>query len=465
MTPRGWCWTVALGVGLGACVDEPRLASQTQAESVDGFPLVCPQGADQLRGIDVSHHQGVVDWAAVKADGITFAFARVSDGTATLDTQFAANWAGMKAAGVVRGAYQYFRPYVDVPAQAALMIDAMQDLAPGDLPPVLDVENNDGDQNPAAISGAVQTWINLVQAATGRRPIIYTGPYFWRDVVGAPDVTPSPLWIADYTYGCPRTPAPWGDGWTFHQDSADGTVAGITGSVDTDWFDGTLAELQALTAADASCGDDVCTAGESAGTCPLDCPPCGVVAPLGGTIDDGDACFTVGGPLEYVRVEADVGADGDLRWTHTIDFETEANYAEWDLYLADAGRYLVEVYTDGAIATSQQARYQVRHGGPGEVVDDEVVIDQTAVDGWQPLGEFEFVAGAGQHVHLGDNTGEPGADEVVVVFDAVRLTRLDPPPPGADDDDGGGCAAGGGRSSGLLVLCGLVALRRRRRAR
>ncbi len=462
-----------LAWGLGACqvvacVDEPELTSRTQADTVDGFELVCAQHATALRGIDVSHHQGAIDWAAVKGDGITFAFARVSDGTATPDTRFAANWAGMKAAGVVRGAYQYFRPYVDVTAQANLMIEAMADLGPGDLPPVLDVENNDGGQSAAAITAAVQTWVAQVEAATGRRPIIYTGPYFWRDTVGAPDLSPSLGWIADYNYACPRTPAPWEAGWTFHQDSADGSVAGIDGPVDTDWFDGTLDDLLALTGTDATCGDDVCAAGETPGTCPIDCPPCGVIAATGGTVDDGDACFAVGGPLQYIRVEP-VGADGDLRWTHTIASDSEANFADWDLYLADAGRYLVEAYTDAAIATSQQARYVVRHGTPGEIVDDEIVLDQTAADGWQALGEFEFAAGAGQRVHLGDNTGEPGADEVVVVFDGVRLTRLDLPPPddddgGGDATDGGGCASSrDGAGGGLLVAIALGGLRRRRR--
>src|SRR5262245_31098352 len=77
---------------------------------------VCAYGPT-VEGIDVSKWQGTVDWEAVRDDGIAFAFARAADGTSK-DRTFATNWAGMEDAGIVRGAYQFFRPSQDPIKQA-----------------------------------------------------------------------------------------------------------------------------------------------------------------------------------------------------------------------------------------------------------------------------------------------------------------------------------------------------------
>lgn len=58
------------------------------------------------------------------------------------------------------------------------------------------------------------------------------------------------------------------------------------------------------------------------------------------------------------------------------------------------------------------------------ISDTNVTLDQTAVDGWQSLGEFDFAQGPHQYVQLGDNTGEPGSAMIQLVFDAVRLTPV-----------------------------------------
>ncbi|MCX5740969.1 MAG: hypothetical protein NT062_00555, partial [Proteobacteria bacterium] len=129
------------------------------------------------------------------------------------------------------------------------------------------------------------------------------------------------------------------------------------------------------------------------------------------------------------------------------------------------GRYRVEVYTAAPYAQSKQARYVLTAAG----TEHEVAIDQSAVDGWQALGDFDFAAGADQTLHLGDNTGEAVTTNVQLVFDAVRLTRLDsmpsptPDPTEPDPDAATGGCSSGGSSSLVLGLGALVALRRRRR--
>ncbi|MBA3461092.1 MAG: hypothetical protein H0T46_14100 [Deltaproteobacteria bacterium] len=175
-----------------------------------------------------------------------------------------------------------------------------------------------------------------------------------------------------------------------------------------------------------------------------------------------------GGPSAYMRHVSTAGSDGDLLWTHTTDHADEANFGRWNLDLAEGGTYKLEVYTDKAFAQSTQARYTVHAAG----TDHDFIIDQTHADGWQPLGEVQIAAGGEQWLHLSDNTGEPGAETVQLVFDAVRLTRVDPGSgsgsgSGSGDEmmdepgENGGCSAGG--SSGLVIALAALGLRRRRR--
>src|SRR6185436_10345189 len=94
--------------------------------------------------------------------------------------------------------------------QAEILLDAIgRKLEPDDLPPVIDVEASDG-QSAAVIKQKVGAWIDHVRGVLGREPIIYTGFYFWRDSLGAPDFTGSPLWHAQYsTASCPNIAPPW----------------------------------------------------------------------------------------------------------------------------------------------------------------------------------------------------------------------------------------------------------------
>src|SRR5215510_510293 len=114
-------------------------------------------------GIDVSYYQDTIDWPRVRRAGIHFAFIRLSDGAQLRDAKFATNWAEARRAGVIRGAYQFFRPDQDVVAQADLMIAAMsrQSGDPTDLPPAIDVEVDAG-LDAAVVAVRAQAWIERV---------------------------------------------------------------------------------------------------------------------------------------------------------------------------------------------------------------------------------------------------------------------------------------------------------------
>jgi lysozyme len=235
---------LGMGQGLGHEGDDD---AGGKADSSLGA-RVCATSPTTLRGVDVSKYQGTIDWAKVKNSGVTFGFIRVSDGRNTRDPKFATNWSHARAAGVVRGAYQFFRPTQDATAQAKLLVDALAgDYDAADLPPVIDVEV-DGGLSPATVRARLQTWIDYVEEHLGRKPIIYSGAYFWRDEVGGGDAfARHPLWIAQYTSLCPRLPQPW-EHWTFWQHADTGRVPGIGVKVDVNRFDGTRADLDALIA-------------------------------------------------------------------------------------------------------------------------------------------------------------------------------------------------------------------------
>jgi len=230
---------VAVSAAAAACGG----ATSSDPTSQDDALSVCAAGST-LKGIDVSYYQATIDWDKVKASGHDFAFIRVSDGTKFEDPRFDANWSGARDAGVVRGAYQYFRPSQDPVAQANLLVDKMGTLAPDDLPPVLDVEVTEG-LSSLRLQQKVHTWLVTVEAATGRKPIVYTMAGMSGSI--GTQFTAYPLWVANWGVKCPRMPSKW-SGWKFWQGSDHGSVAGIHEKVDTDVFNGTMADLQAFIA-------------------------------------------------------------------------------------------------------------------------------------------------------------------------------------------------------------------------
>ena len=201
----------------------------------------CPD-ATTLKGIDVSVYQGNIDWPKVKAAGISFAITRVGDGLG-FDSKFDTNWPAIKQQGLVRGVYQFFRPGTDPIQQADLLLSHIGTLGDGDLPPVMDLEVTDSQSN-AVIADHMQKWLDHVENATGRVPMIYTSPGFYSSI-GNPDFTRYTLWVAHWQTMCPTMPGSWTN-WAVWQNADNGTVNGITGAVDLDTFNGDLAALQKL---------------------------------------------------------------------------------------------------------------------------------------------------------------------------------------------------------------------------
>jgi lysozyme len=202
---------------------------------------ICAKSSTTVRGIDVSSYQGTVDFTKVKAEGRSFVFVRLASGQ-NLDLKFGTNWTNAKSAGLIRGAYQYFYPSRDVNVQANLVISTLRSagFTNQDLPPVLDLENQDG-LTPAEVVARAKQWLAKVETELGVVPLVYTAA-FMAPVIGQNFKT-YPLWVANYNVNCPDVPAGWTE-WQFWQTSESGRSNGVSGAVDTDLWNGSLAELQ-----------------------------------------------------------------------------------------------------------------------------------------------------------------------------------------------------------------------------
>lgn len=131
--------------------------------------------ADETYGLDVSHHQGVVDWQAVASDNIDFVYLKATEGGDHVDTRFAANASSAEAAGLRVGAYHFFtfcRPGAE---QAANFLRTAPP-APKWLHPAVDVEfgGNCAARPPEdELLRELQAFIDSVRAAWNRPVVVY----------------------------------------------------------------------------------------------------------------------------------------------------------------------------------------------------------------------------------------------------------------------------------------------------
>jgi GH25 family lysozyme M1 (1,4-beta-N-acetylmuramidase) len=216
----------------GWSIDAPIRQSAATQQPVGAVP-----------GIDVSRYQGTIDWAQVAASGQRFVIAKATEGLFTVDPTYATNRAGAMAAGLVFGAYHFARPDLhpnDPIGEADHFVDTAQ-LGPGNIVPVLDLERS-GDLTQAQLTAWILAWLGEVAARTGVRPMVYTSPNGWAnrtgDTTAVADAGYTLLWIANWFVLEPTVPAnDWqGNGWAFWQYSNCGTVPGISGCVDLDWY-------------------------------------------------------------------------------------------------------------------------------------------------------------------------------------------------------------------------------------
>ena len=218
-------------------------------------------------GIDISSYDTASDWNAVRNQGVRFVFVKASENV-TADSRFVPNWQGAKGAAMYRGAFHFFHPEHNNAAQQASTFIQTVGSDKGELPPVLDVEPvydaNKKDITPigSALLNQVQTWLNQVEAAFGRKPMIYTSnSYATSHGLNASWLANYPLWLAQYPY-MPGTTNQYSDPtnvpspsanmpqqptgfrpWIFWQYSSVGVLSAFSSRIDMDYFNGSLTDL------------------------------------------------------------------------------------------------------------------------------------------------------------------------------------------------------------------------------
>ena len=206
---------------------------------------VCLPVNYKVHGIDVSHHQGEIDWQAVKATEkqeypIRFVFMKATEGGDYKDRRFADNFREAGEAGLIRGAYHFYNPNTDPIRQADFFISQAK-LAKGDLAPVLDIERKP--RNKAQLQADLKKFLNRLEQHYGVKPIIYTSYKYMERYLDAPEFKAYPLWIAHYYVDV----LSYEGAWQFWQHTDYGTVPGIEENVDLNVFNGSLDELQRYT--------------------------------------------------------------------------------------------------------------------------------------------------------------------------------------------------------------------------
>lgn len=204
-------------------------------------------------GPDVSRYQhpdgGAIDWQRAAAAGQDFAFVKATEGTDVTNAWFDRDRSGARAAGLYVGAYHFARPSAaagSAAAQArAFAARIGPQTLPGTLPPALDLEVSGG-LGVTALQAWTRTFLSTLESLTGRRPLLYTFPAFWKGSMGSTSAFAGyPLWIAHYTSAAAPTTLGW-PAWTFWQYSSTASVPGIKGDVDMNRFAGTDADLARL---------------------------------------------------------------------------------------------------------------------------------------------------------------------------------------------------------------------------
>ena len=205
-----------------------------------------PEGYE-IHGIDVSHHQGRIDWDKLKDQGlidkfpVRFVMIKATEGASRVDENFKDNFHQARENGFTRGAYHFYSVYSPAKKQAEFFIKNVK-LENGDLPPVLDVEHKPKNQSDEEFVASVREWLDIVEEHYGVKPIIYTYYKFKTRYLNDSVFDSYPYWIAHYyvdkvEYGP----------WKFWQHTDAGRLPGIKGQVDFNIYNGSYYDLRKMT--------------------------------------------------------------------------------------------------------------------------------------------------------------------------------------------------------------------------
>lgn len=180
-------------------------------------------------GIDVSHHQGKIDWYKVKRDNVQFVYIKATEGGDFKDSSFIKNWNGAKKEGIKVGAYHFFTFCRPVKEQINNFISTVpvQDDA---LPPALDLEflgNCKKSQVRVSFPEDIYVFINALRSRFGKEPVLYVTYEFYEAHLKSLPLGQNPIWIRSIFVVPAKDPK-----WTIWQYANHGRIQGIETPVD-----------------------------------------------------------------------------------------------------------------------------------------------------------------------------------------------------------------------------------------
>lgn len=198
-----------------------------------------------VRGIDVSHHNGLIDWKLVARDGIDFAYIKATEGGDFLDKRFSENWQKSRSANITHGAYHFFtfcRPAIE-------QLDNFTKTVPiekNTLPPAIDFEfggNCKARPPRSKIYHELTIFMGGIEHVYGQKPVLYVTSEAYKEYIEGsfPDAQ---IWIRDIF----KAPKLENQNWVFWQYSARGHIKGIQGITDLNTFSGNENSFQDLLA-------------------------------------------------------------------------------------------------------------------------------------------------------------------------------------------------------------------------
>ncbi|WKD57822.1 Lysozyme M1 precursor [Corynebacterium capitovis DSM 44611] len=195
-----------------------------------------------VQGVDVAGYQRPggqqINWAQVAGAGSQdFAFVKATEGEGWTNEFYEEDAQQAGTAGLAVGAYHYARPAHDPVVQAQHFASVINSGPALSLPPVLDLEVDEG-LSPAALSTWTASFLTEVERLTGEKPMLYTYRYFWYERMGNTTAfSEYPLWLAAFQNVAPRPVGGW-DKVSIWQRSSDGSVPGVSAPVDLNIFNG-----------------------------------------------------------------------------------------------------------------------------------------------------------------------------------------------------------------------------------
>ncbi len=197
-----------------------------------------------VRGIDISHHQGNINWGKLKDENISFIFIKATEGADFKDPEFKNNWDNAKKYGYAVGGYHFYRLCKTGLEQADNFIQTVPK-EHGSLPPAIDLEfggNCKTNKSRDLVIKEIGECIATITKHYGKTPVIYATKDFYKDYL-INNFSQCPVWIRDISS---RPLLPDNKGWIFWQFANRGHLNGINGFIDLNVFYGDRNEFKKI---------------------------------------------------------------------------------------------------------------------------------------------------------------------------------------------------------------------------